>query len=137
MTPAARYAQQGVALMAALFLVVVLAVLGLVATRLSVVQSHSVSLSLQSARALQAAQSGIEYAAYRALVAGSCAPASFTYSEGGLAGFDVAVDCTVTAHAEGAAVTNVFALQAFASYGNYGSPDYASRRMRATVTDSP
>jgi MSHA biogenesis protein MshP len=128
--------QQGIALMAALFLLVVLAALALVAVKLSVVQHHTVSLSMQSARAFQAAQSAIEYGAYRALVAGSCAPAAFTYGEGGLAGFDVSVTCTSTAHGEGAGVTNVFALQAFASYGAYGSPDYVSRRIQATVTDS-
>ena len=51
-------------LMAALFLLVVLAALGLVAVKLSVVQHHTVSLTLQSARAFQAAQSAIEYGAY-------------------------------------------------------------------------
>ncbi len=127
--------QRGIALMAALFLLVVLAALGLVAVKLSVVQHHTVSLTLQSARAFQAAQSAIEYGAYRALVAGSCAPVVFTYSEGGLAGFNVSVTCSSTAHGEGAGVTNVFALRAFASFGVYGSPDYVSRRIQATVTD--
>lgn len=128
--------QQGVALVAALFLLVVLATLGAVAVRLSTVQHHTVSLTLQSARAFQAAQSGIEYAAYRAL-SGSCSAASFTYAEGGLNGFRVDTACAATSHAEGTGATTVYALQAFAAAGTYGTPDYVSRRMRATVTDSP
>lgn len=129
--------QTGFALLGAIFLLVVLAGLGVVAVRLSGVQHHSVSLSIQAARAFQAAHSGIEYAAYRALAAGVCAPASFTLTEGGLAGFSVDVACTATAHAEGAGTTNVYALEAFAWSGIYATPDYVSRRIRATVTDSP
>ncbi len=129
-------AQSGMALIAALFLLVVLATLGTVAVRLSSVQHHTVSLTLQAARAFHAAQSGIDYGAHRAL-SGSCAPATFTYAEGGLDGFRVDVACTATAHGEGAATTTVYALQAFASFGTYGTPDYVSRRIRATITDAP
>lgn len=129
--------ERGMAMVAALFLLVVLATLGVVAVRLSAVQHHTVSLTIQAARAFQAAQSGIEYAGYRALVAGSCSNTSFTYSEGGLAGITVDVSCAASAHGEGAGITNIYALQAFASSGLYGTPDYVSRRIQATVTDSP
>ena len=128
--------QRGMALVAALFLMVVLAVLGVVAVRLSSVQHHTVSLTLQAARAFHAAQSGIDYGAHRAL-AGACAPASFTFAEGGLDGFRIDVDCTASSHGEGAGTTTVFALRAFASFGSYGSPDYVSRRIQATITDAP
>ena len=129
-------AQRGFALVTALFLIVVLAGLGLVAVKLSAAQSQTVSLSIQAARAFQAAQSGIEYGAYQALAAGSCAATSFTYTEGGLSGITVDVSCTASTHGEGASITSVYALQAFARYGAYGTPDYVSRRIRATVTDS-
>ncbi len=128
--------QRGFALLSALFILVVLAGLGVVAVRLAAVQHHSVSLNLQAARAFAAAQSGIEYGAYRALTSGSCVPAAFVYSEGGLNGFNVNVTCTATSHAEGVGTTTVYALQAFAWSGNYGTPDYVSRRIQATVTDS-
>ena len=128
--------QRGFALVTALFLIVVLAGLGLVAVKLSTVQHQTVSLAIQAARAFQAAQSGIEYGAYRALSAGACGATSFNYTEGGLAGITVDVTCTASSHGEGASITNVYALQAFARYGVYGTPDYVSRRIRATVTDS-
>lgn len=129
-------AQRGFALVTALFLIVVLAGLGLVAVKLSVVQHQTVSLSIQAARAFQAAQSGIEYGAHRALSAGSCGATSFSYTEGGLSGITVDVSCTASTHGEGASITSVYALQAFARAGVYGTPDYVSRRIRATVTDS-
>ncbi|NNF16320.1 MAG: pilus assembly protein MshP [Gammaproteobacteria bacterium] len=131
-----RTAQRGFALLSALFILLVLAGLGVVAVRLAGVQHHSVSLALQAARAFAAAQSGIEYGAHRALVVGSCAPAAFAYTEGGLNGFNVNLTCTATSHAEGAGTTTVYALSAFAWSGTYGTPDYVSRRIQATVTDS-
>lgn len=136
MTHAIGRREHGFALVAALFMLVVLAGLGVVAVKLANVQHHTVSLTMQSARAFQAAQSGIDYGAYRALIAASCAPATFTYAEGGLAGFNINVTCNATVHAEGANITNVYALEAFAWSGVYGTPDYVSRRIRATVTDS-
>ncbi|MEL7448929.1 MAG: pilus assembly protein MshP [Pseudomonadota bacterium] len=128
--------QRGVALVTALFLTVVLASLALVAVKLVSSQSQTVSLSIQAARAFQAAQAGIEYGAHRALVAGACAPATFTYTEGGLTGITVDVSCAVSTHGEGATTTSVYSLEAFARAGAYGSPDYVSRRVRATVADS-
>ena len=128
--------QRGFALLSALFILVVLAGLGVVAVRLAGVQHHSVSLTMQSARAFGAAQSGIEYGAYRALTSGSCAPVTLAFSEGGLNGFNVNVTCTATSHAEGISTTTVYMLQAFAWSGNYATPDYVSRRIQATVTDS-
>lgn len=126
----------GFALLSALFILVVLAGLGVVAVRLLGVQHHSVSLALQGAKAFAAAQSGIEYGAYRAVATGTCAATTFTFAEGGLNGFDVQIDCAASAHGEGAATTTVYAIEAFASAGIYGSPDYVSRRIQATVTDT-
>ncbi|NNL44307.1 MAG: pilus assembly protein MshP, partial [Woeseiaceae bacterium] len=39
-------------------------------------------------------------------------------------------------HSEGSSTTNVYVLEAFAYSGLYGTPDYVSRRIRATVTDA-
>ncbi len=128
--------QRGFALVAALFLLVVLALLGVVAVRVAGVQQQTVNLALMAARAYHAAQSGVEWAAYQALVNGSCTSATLGLTEGGVAGFSVDVACTSTTHGEGASVTTVYALEAFAHAGVYGAPDYVSRRLRATVTDA-
>lgn len=128
--------QGGFSLVPALFLLVVLAGLGAVAVRFSGVQQQTVNLAIQGARAYAAAKAGVEWAAYQALVGGSCGAVTVPLSEGGLAGFSVDTVCTSTTHTEGAATITVYAVEAFAQGGAYGTPDYVSRRIRATVTDA-
>lgn len=129
-----RGRQTGAALIVAIFLLVVLALLGAVAVRLTGVQQQTANLSLLSERALLAARSGAQWAAYRALTSGTCGTASTTLAEGGLNGFTVDITCSSSSHNEGGAVTTVYSLEAFARAGNYGSPDYVSRRISATVS---
>ena len=76
--------QSGFTLMQAIFILVVLAFLGMSMMRLSAVQSSTSLFALQGARAYQAARSGLEWAAAQA-VAGNCA----TESEFTLEGFKV------------------------------------------------
>ena len=128
--------QRGFSLIPALFLMVVLAGLGAVAARFSGVQQQTVNLALQGTRAYAAAKTGIDWAAYQALVNGSCGAATVPLNEGGLTGFSVDTVCTSTGHTEGAAVITVYAIEAFAQGGVYGTPDYVSRRIHATVTDA-
>ncbi|RZV36079.1 MAG: pilus assembly protein MshP [Chromatiales bacterium] len=128
--------QLGFSLVPALFLLVVLAILGSVAVRLTGVQQQTTVLSMQSARAYAAAKTGVEWSAYQALNIGNCGNSTLSLTEGGLVGFTVDVSCSSTSHTEGASTTNVFVLDAFAYSGSYGSPDYVSRRIRATVTDA-
>lgn len=131
-----RRAQRGFSLVPALFLLVVLAVLGAVAVRLSAVEHQTVVLSMQSTRAYAAARAGIEWSAYQAINAGTCGSATVALIEGGLDGFTVETNCSTTSHNEGSSTTNVYVLEAFAYSGAYGSPDYVSRRIRASVTDA-
>ena len=132
----ANYKQSGFSLVPALFLLVVLAALGAVAVRLSAVQHQTVVLAMQSSRAYAAAQAGIDWSAYQALVASSCGNVTLSLTEAGLAGFTVDTSCAGTTHTEGSATTSVYVLEAFAYSGSYGTPDYVSRRIRATVTDA-
>lgn len=128
--------QNAFSLVPALFLLVVLAALGLVAVRLAGVQQQTVVLAMQSGRAYAAARSGVEWSAYQALNNGSCAAATLSLTEGGLAGFTVETDCSSTSHTEGPNNVNVYVIDAFAWSGSYGNPDYVSRRIRSTVTDA-
>jgi MSHA biogenesis protein MshP len=79
---------------------------------------------------------GVEWSAYQALNVGTCGNSTLSLTEGGLVGFTVDVSCASSSHTEGASTTNIFVLDAFAYSGSYGSPDYVSRRIRATVTDA-
>ena len=127
--------QSGVALVAAIFLVVILAVLGAVAVRLAGVQQQTTTLALLGARAYHAALSGLEWGAHQALVNGTCGSTTFALTESALTGFSVQVSCTSTGHAEGASTTTVYHIVAFARAGVYGEPDYVSRRVQASITD--
>lgn len=131
-----RNAQTGFSLVPALFLLVVLAALGIVAVRLTGVQQQTVVLAMQSGRAYSAARSGINWSAYQALVNGSCGGSTITLTEAGLAGFSVDTSCSLTTHTEGPNTVSVFVIDAFAWSGTYGTPDYVSRRIRSTVTDA-
>lgn len=131
-----RQRQSGISLVPALFLLIVLAALGIVAVRLSAVQSQTVVLAMQSARAFSAARAGIDWSAYQALVNGSCASATLTLTEAGLNGFSVDTSCSVTTHSEGPQTVSVYTIEAFARSGAYGTPDYVSRRIRSTITDA-
>lgn len=128
--------QRGISLVPALFLMIVLAALGLVAVRFNAIQQQTVVLSMQSARAYAAARAGIEWSAYQALINSSCASASLALTEGGLNGFTVDTSCSSTTHAEGPDTVTVYVIDAFAWSGSYGTPDYVSRQIRSTVTDA-
>lgn len=131
-----KISQTGFSLVPALFLLVVLAALGVVAVRLAGVQHQTVVLAMQSGRAYAAARSGIDWSAYQALVNGSCTAATLSLTEAGLAGFSVDTNCSSTTHSEGPNTVRVYVIDAFAWSGSYGNPDYVSRRIRSTVTDA-
>ena len=127
--------QTGFSLVAAIFLLVVLASLGAVAVRISTAQSSGVSQSLLSTQALQAAKSAAAWAAHRA-IGGSCDNQTTTLGEAGTAGFVVSTSCSQTSHAEGPTTTNVFVIDVLAQRGRYGTTDYVSRRMQIKITDA-
>ena len=125
--------QSGIALLSAIFLLVVLAALGAYAVRLSGVQQQSTALAIRSAQALHAARSGFEWAAHRAVTSGVCAAGSLTLTEGGAQGFRVAVTCGQTTHLEAGRTSIVYSIEVLAEGGSYGQPDYVSRRLQGTV----
>ncbi|MBC8209948.1 MAG: pilus assembly protein MshP [Gammaproteobacteria bacterium] len=144
--------QAGFSLITAIFLLVVVATLMSYMVNLSVVQHTTMAMSVQGARALQAARAGIEYGAYQALldpVSGPawCAatPDSLSFdavAEPALSAFNVTLNCTSSNHAEGATVVTFFDISALAESGTYAqganaNPDYISRRIRITVSAEP
>jgi MSHA biogenesis protein MshP len=129
--------QAGFSLVSALFLLVVLAGLGVFAVRMNTLQQQTVTADLRGAEALQAAQTGIEWGAYRALVAGSCAAnATLSLTEGAANGFRVTIQCAQRTYTEGTATVHVYVFDVKAEAGAYGGPDYVSRRVQSKVTDA-
>jgi MSHA biogenesis protein MshP len=121
--------QAGFTLVQAVFILVVLALLGVVMMRLIGVQSNTSVFALQGARAYQAARSGLEWGAARAAAGNSC-NGTLTIQN-----FNVTISCTNQTFAEGSVGPYaVYRIQATAEYGSYGSPDYVSRRAEMKVS---
>lgn len=136
------HAQRGMALVAALFLIIVLAALGAFAVRLSSSQQQSINLSLLGDRALAAANSGVEFGANRCLRGNACGAATTVFpplnlNQMALKGFTVGVTCTHTTPSINGVPYNVYELSAVAFSGVYGTPDYVSRRVSKTVSTVP
>ncbi len=127
---------RGFALVPALFLLVVLGALALVAVRVGTGQQHAVTMDLLQSRALAAAGAGIEWGAYRALNGSCAASTTLNLTEASLNGYSVVVTCVGTAFANGAATNNSYVIKAAASFGTYGQPSYVHRVVSATFTDA-
>ena len=136
-SPKARRSE-GLGLVSAIFLLVVLSLASAVMLNLVSVQGRSSVLSLQAIRATYAAKSGVQWGMWQILDTGACpAATTLTLAEGGLNGFSVDVACSVTSHTEGSASYAWYEIDVTARAGSYGSLDYVQRRMNATLTDAP
>ena len=128
--------RSGFALVPALFLIVVLGALALVAIRVGTGQQHAVTMSLQESRALAAARAGVEWGVYWALN-GSCAGSTtLNLSEAALNGFVVVVTCSSTPFTTGSAPNVSYVINASATIGAYGKPSYVHRIVSGTFTDA-
>jgi MSHA biogenesis protein MshP len=151
-----RSAQRGFALVAAVFIVVILA--GIAAYMVSVSSQNKISagLDLQGSRALQAARSGMDWGISRVINApasfgaGNCKTGTPTVNLSSLAGgdlpghagFTISVKCTSSAYTDNVALVS-YALEATAcnepnasgTCPNTGSPsaDYVERRVTTQV----
>lgn len=129
--------QSGFGLVAAMFLIIVIA--GVIAAmwRMSSTQAATNNLSLQQARAYQAARAGLEWGIWHFLK-GTCDSASVRVP--GFDGFQVTVDCPSDQRLE---YTDLYEEQpqsmfsqsiiATATYAAVGTPDYVYRQLSAVV----
>ncbi len=131
-----RRHRPGFALVSALFLIVVLSVLGGFLVNLVAVQHATPAMHVQSARADYAARSAMGWAVNRATSAGACANTSFTLTESALRGFTVTVRCSASVHDLSGAATAYYVIDVSAQSGLYGSPDFVARSLQAKVGGS-
>lgn len=132
---AGRSAQRGFAIVAAIFLVVVLAALGAFMLTFSTVQHITSAQDVQGTRAYQAARTGIEWGAYQVLRNSSCSSGSTSLTAGGTqAGFNIVVECTAyPSTTEGGNTVNMYQIKSTASQGTVGSATYVERQLQATI----
>src|SRR5690606_25053060 len=136
-----RRRQAGFALVAAVFILVALALLGAYMVTIGGVQRTTVAQALQAARAYQAARAGIEWGTRRVVADSACpaGPTVIALADPVLNGFQVSVSCASgpTRYRDGDRCFNVFHLQAYARYGAIGDPYFVSRQIDVQVTDAP
>lgn len=124
----------GAALMSAIFLIVVLAALGVSIASLSNVEHDTATKSMNSARVYYGAKTGLEWAVQRAIAASSCAGATFSPAGNGFEGVSVTITCAQSTHG---AANFTYYITSIATAGTVGSLNYAERRMEATVSNIP
>jgi MSHA biogenesis protein MshP len=130
--------QAGFTLITALFLLIVVAGLSVYMITIRNVQQSTVVFAQQGARAMQAARAGIEWGVYESVVNGNCiVNPPFTASGTALGAYSITVNCTSSAHDETGIPITTYVLSSTAQAGSYGSLDYVSRRLRATVSVQP
>ena len=138
--------QRGFSLVSAIFLLVVLAALGAAMVSFSTAQNQILAMDILGSRAYQAANAGIEWAAYNIASAPGVAKAPVIIAtpgtnalDGNLAPFTVTVGYTVWAQSDavvaGSGIENVWSydITASAVYGTAGTADYVERVVRAKM----
>lgn len=132
--------EKGFSLIAALFVMIVVALTVVAMARLSVTTSGTLSLSIQQARAYQAARAGLEWAIREAVKDGSCQSSTSLALDGVLAEFSgVVVTCKWPPDEypdrENGKDLTLYTLTAVAQNAASPSerPDYAYRKLTAKV----
>jgi MSHA biogenesis protein MshP len=127
--------QRGFSLVMAIFILVVLSLLGVYMVRLSGVQQMASIYELQGARAYQAARAGLEWSIARINLGGSCADvnAQTALAFVDITGFTVKLTCTSSVYAEGSKNPVVYQINALSQYGAYDSADYVARQLDISI----
>lgn len=143
--------EAGMALITAIFLIIVLVALALAAVTLSSVEQDTGAKSLVSTKVYYGAKAGLEWGVQRAVAARACAASTgpFNLTDTALSGIGVTVTCSATTHGAtactGAACTGgaspcpcvTYFITSTATNGTLGNVNYAERRMEATVSNTP
>jgi MSHA biogenesis protein MshP len=133
---------RGFAMVAAIFLLVILSLLGAYMVSFSTTQNAASAQDVQGSRAFRAAQLGLEWAATALCNGAGCAtpltacPAASTTLDTSPDGFSVTVACAMSAHQEtsdtGSKTRRIFQVTATAqSGGSVGSLAYVERSLGA------
>ena len=140
--------QVGFSIVMAIFILVVLSLLGSYMVKLSGVQHATSTFAIQGARTYQAARAGIEWGIYK-VTQGSCVGTTTISTSGdylsGFDGYTIVVTCTKSvAYNEGDLNSNgdltdddfyVYSIVSKANYGNYSGSGYIYRAIEVSIVD--
>jgi len=126
--------QKGITLIGAIFVLIIVSLLGTYLVKIYSVQQKTSILALQTARAYQTANAGIEWGIANIINNGNCIPSTTltpTFDN-----FSVTVSCQqLGSYTENTKTKNVYLVTAKSEYSVYSNPDYISRRMQTTIHD--
>ena len=127
--------QQGFTIVMAIFILVVLGLLGGYMVRLSGVQHATSTYALQGARAYQAARAGLGWAIAEINAGGGCVDvnAQTALALPDLHGFTVKLTCTLATYQEASDNPAIYQLAALSEFGAYGGADYVSRELEMAM----
>ena len=133
--------------MSAIFLLVILAALGVFMLSISTMQQTTSVQDMQGSHAYQAAKTGLEWGAYQVMNPENINPSTGGVARyvcagtptvlpafgGSLAKFTVTVGCSSVDFDEGGNKVRVYQLTSTASFGVAGSTSYIERRLSASI----
>lgn len=129
--------QAGFSIVMAIFILVVLSLLGSYMVKLSGVQQATSTFAIQGARAYQAARAGVGWAVARISNGGGCgdvtsaSPLSFIDFNG----FSVSLGCSSQSFSEGVDTIVVYKIKALSEFGVYNSASYISRNIEVSIVN--
>jgi len=138
-----RIRSAGMALISAIFLIVVLIGVGVAMMNLSNVEHDTASKAILAAKAYYGAKAGVDWGIQQAFAAGSCGGSTINLTTGSLNGVTVTVTCAAaqqgasTCGLTGTSPCQTYYLTSQATTGTIGTLSYAERRIEATVSNIP
>ncbi|MCF6283338.1 MAG: hypothetical protein L3J28_14235 [Candidatus Polarisedimenticolaceae bacterium] len=136
--------EAGVALVGAIFVVVILGMLGGFLVSITGVANTTSLQALQGAKAHKASLAGLQWAVYKAmsdplnncgLIASSPQSTTLNFTAGALNEFSADVTCSWTQHEENGCTFELFTVTSVGEYGNYGERYFFSRQMKAVISN--
>lgn len=127
--------QRGITLVGAIFVLIIVSLLGQYLLNIAGVQRQTSLLALQSARAYQAANAGIEWGSFQIINNGGNCIASTTLTPV-VNNFTTTVNCNqLGSYSEDVDTVNIYRLTSQSQYGTYGQIDYVSRQLQVIIHD--
>lgn len=128
---------KGMALIAVIFIMVIMSGAVLMMSRLADMQAAERTMDLMAARAQSSAKAGLQWAIKQIQDNGSCPGASTTFAmdaESDLSGFSVTVNCDTTDFIEGLNTITLYNVLSEASFSGIDTTgEYVFRRLTAVV----
>ncbi|NNM52261.1 MAG: hypothetical protein HKM02_08555 [Pseudomonadales bacterium] len=126
--------QRGVALVFAIFIVIVIASTIALLVQWVSLSTQTSSHQILHTRALAAAQSGLDWEIYQLVHSSSCNSTSLILTDGTLAGFTVKLTCQAVGPINEGGINHTwYMLTARAMSGTVGQPDMVSRELETSV----